>query len=139
MLFSPNNSKFKKYQKGSITNKLQNNFNLNKFSNNFIKLISNEFGDLTVKQLTSIRFLIKKFIKKKGLVKFSVFPQRFISKKPLEIRMGKGKGNFSHWSAKVKQGTVICEILYKKRYLRSILKVLKRAQIRLPLKTLIKL
>ena len=53
--------------------------------------------------------------------------------------MGKGKGNFSHWSAKIKKGTTICEILYKKKYIRSILKILKRAQIRLPIKTLIKI
>ena len=65
MLFSPNNSKFKKCQKGSITNKLSNNFDLIHLNSNAIKLIANDFGDLTVKQLTSIRFLIRKFIKKK--------------------------------------------------------------------------
>jgi large subunit ribosomal protein L16 len=135
MLFIPKLSKYKKYQKGVIPNKLKNNCNLNFKINSSLKLVAITFGNLTVKQLTAVRFLIKKFIKKKGILKFIIFPQRSVSKKPSEIRMGKGKGNFSHWTANIKKGNVICEIFYKPEYKRRICKILKRAQIRLPILT----
>lgn len=137
MLFIPKLSKYKKYQKGVIPNKLKNNCNLNFKTKSSLKLVATTFGNLTVKQLTAVRFLIKKFIKKKGILKFTIFPQRSVSKKPSEIRMGKGKGNFSHWTANIKKGSVICEIFYKSEYKRRICRILKRAQIRLPILTTI--
>lgn len=135
MLFSPLKKKFKKYQKGSIQNRVKNLQIFKIYFKKVIKLISSAFGNISAKQLIAIRFLIKKVLKKKGLVRFLIFPQKFISKKPSEIRMGKGKGNLSHWSAVVKYGSTICEILVKKKHKKSVLKVLKRVQIRLPIST----
>jgi len=62
-----------------------------------------------------------------------VFPHNQISKKPLEIRMGKGKGNVDHWVFNVKTGFTICEV--KTDFPLKAIKALKLAQIRLPIKT----
>jgi large subunit ribosomal protein L16 len=138
MLFTPKSSKYKKSQKGSLPNKLKNNYTLSDWAIKSTRLIAVSFGNISAQQLSAVRFLIKKYLKKKAFIKFSVFPQRAVSKKPSEIRMGKGKGNFSHWSANVKVGTVICEIFYKLKLKRRVFKVLKRAQIRFSLATRIK-
>lgn len=138
MLFTPKSMKFKKLQKGSFSNKLKNKWNLNIKTLTSIKLVSCSHGRLNVKQLTAIRFLIRKSIKKRGFIRFNVFPQKSISKKPSEIRMGKGKGNFFCWVADIKTGIIVCEIFVKSNFKRKILKLLKRAQIRLPIKTKIK-
>jgi large subunit ribosomal protein L16 len=137
MLFSPKKFKYKKHQKGTLPNKLQVLENLSQQTKT-VKLVATSFGSINSTQLVAIRFLIKKFIKKRGLVFFNLFPHRSVSKKPAEIRMGKGKGNFSHWVADVKRGTILCEIFFKLKYKRRVIKVLKRSQIRLPLSTKIK-
>ena len=138
MLFCPNKFKHKKHQKGSLPNKNSNNILLQQRFNNSIKLVSTSYGTLTSKHLTTIKFLLKKKTKKKkSLIKFKIFPQKSITKKPLEIRMGKGKGAFSHWAATVKKGTIICEIFLKLKFYRSIKRALKLVKIRLPIKTII--
>lgn len=138
MLFIPKNSKYKKFQKGSLIRNVDNLRNLKICRNKSLKLICVEFGNLTTKQLVAIRFLVKKLIKKKGFVRFRIFPQWGISKKPLEIRMGKGKGNLSHWITKLRYGTTICEIFYKKRYKSLLTRGLKKIRIKISLKTIVK-
>jgi ribosomal protein L16 len=138
MLFIPKISQIKRSQKGTLPNALSIHWDFYDKSNVSLKLVSNSFGSLTTKHLVTARFLIRKFIKKKGILKFYVFPQKAISAKPSEIRMGKGKGSFSHWSTNVQIGTVLCEIFFKKRFQRNIEHALKRVQIRLPLSTKIK-
>lgn len=138
MMFSPKKFKYKKFQKGSVPNKIKklNSFEYyHKFSS--LKLIVLEFGTLSTKQLVAIRFLIKKFVKKKGFLRFRVFPSHGISKKPLEIRMGKGKGNFSHWVTKLQKGSVICEIFYKKKYKLLLVRGLKKVRLKIPLNTIV--
>lgn len=96
MLFYPKNSKFKKQQKGNLPNRLNNLIILNR-QNTFdsVKLVAASSGRISVKQLTAIRALIKKSIKKEGVLKIGLFPQTPITKKPAEVRMGKGKGAFN--------------------------------------------
>jgi len=132
MLFIPKSHKFKKYQKGKTLNKItKNNLYLNYF--NLIGLKVLETGRITSKQLSSAKQAINKRIKRTGKVIVSIFPQHPISKKPKEIRMGKGKGSINHWVCKVTAGTILFEI--KSSLTASCLKALKSAQIRLPLKT----
>jgi large subunit ribosomal protein L16 len=137
-LFNPKFSKFKKYQKGKLTNKVFKNIDLKIRTKTCIKLISLKHGAITSKQFTAIRFLIKKNIKKKGRLNIKIFPQIAITKKPLEIRMGKGKGGFFTWISKVKKGIAIFEIFCKQSLKKKFLKHLKKAQIRLPIKTRLK-
>lgn len=140
MLFCPKIFKYKKHQKGKIPNIYNYNWSVIKKSKKSIKLLSLSFGRISIKELTSIRFLIRKFIRKKNFFFFNVFPEKILTKKPLEVRMGKGKGNFFSWVALVKPGTVICEILINNYSTKSfIIKILKCAKIRLNLKTVIKL
>lgn len=131
MLFIPKKFKFKKQQKNSNFNKICSNLNNKSNSNLCLKAAS--FGRITSKQLISIRQTIKKNIKRVGRIQFHIFPQTPISKKPKEIRMGKGKGSVDHWISKVKTGQIICEIKTES-FLKGI-KALKLASFRLPLKT----
>ena len=85
--------------------------------------------------MVAMRFLIRKIIKKKGLAIFKVFPQTIITKKPAGIRMGKGKGSTSHWICKVKAGLLLCEIFFKLKLKKRIMRLLRKVQVRLPIKT----
>lgn len=131
MLFTPKKFKFKKQQKRNNFNKIYSSLNDKLNSNLYLKAVS--FGRITSKQLISIRQTIKKNIKKVGKIQFHIFPQTPISKKPKEIRMGKGKGSVDHWISKIKIGQIICEIKTES-FLKGI-KALKLASFRLPLKT----
>ena len=72
-------------------------------------------------------------MKKKGKVLITIFPQTPITKKPVEVRMGKGKGSVAFWVAKIKAGRIICEIsTFKISYA---VKVLNNLRYRLPVKT----
>lgn len=133
MLFIPKKTKFKKKQKGKKLNtitKVQSIYGLH-FGK--LGLKSKEFGHLTSKQIVSIRQTINKKIKKKGKLKMNIFPNTQISKKPLEVRMGKGKGNVNRWVFKVKTGVVLCEI---ETFALDIgINALKLAQYKIPIKT----
>ena len=131
MLFIPKNSKFKKQQKRNNFNKIISNKNITHKSSIYLKALS--FGRVNSKQLSSIKQIINKNIKKFGKVIFHVFSHIPISKKPKEIRMGKGKGNIDHFISKIKIGQIICEI---KTYSSiKAIKALKLASFRFPLKT----
>lgn len=137
MLFSPRKSKFKKYQKGTLPNIIKNKLDYKKKSIDSIKIVSAEFGNIKIKQLLSIRLLIRKTIRKRGFMRFNVFPQKHLSKKPQQIRMGKGKGSFSEWVVNLFKGLTICEIFCKNSIKKNLAISLKKAQKRLPLKTVI--
>ena len=131
MLFTPKKFKFKKQQKRNNFNQICGNLNLKVNNNLCLKAVS--FGRITSKQLIAIRQTIKKNIKKVGKLTFHVFPQTPISKKPKEIRMGKGKGAVDHWISKIKTGQTICEIKTESSF--KGIKALKLASFRLSLKT----
>lgn len=132
MLFIPKQKKFKKSQKGRLLNKISKAESFLKL-NKLIGLKALETGRLNSKQLISAKQAINKLIKKTGKIIVPVFPHHPISKKPKEIRMGKGKGSVDHWICKITAGTILFEI--KTKYSLLCLKALKSAQIRLPLKT----
>jgi large subunit ribosomal protein L16 len=131
MIFIPKNSKFKKQQKRNNFTKINSNLNFKYTNNIYLKALS--FGRVNSKQLNSIRQIINKNIKKVGKLQFHVFPHTPISKKPKEIRMGKGKGNVDHLISKIKIGQIICEI--KTDFTSRAIKALKLASFRFPLKT----
>jgi len=135
MLAYPKRSKFKKLQKGKSFNRLNNNLSLKSLKLKTLKIISLDSGRVSAKQLNSIKLLIKKSIKKKGHVIFKIFPQTPITKKPSEIRMGKGKGNVDHWVSKLKVGTILFEIKVRNLFKNKIINTLKKVQVRLPINT----
>src|ERR1017187_10017280 len=67
-------------------------------------------GRLTGRQLEAGRISIQRHVKRGGKLWIRVFPDKSVSKKPLEVRMGKGKGAPEYWVAVVKPGRVIYEI-----------------------------
>ena len=67
-------------------------------------------GKMTSNQIEASRVAITRFLKRKGKLWIRVFPQKPITKKPAETRMGKGKGGVDHWVAVVRPGTVLFEL-----------------------------
>jgi len=133
MLFIPKKYKFKKQQKGKSLNKTLAPLSLNKLTTGLIGLKALSFGRITSKQLESVYKIITKSIKKSGRLILRIFPNTPITKKPIEIRMGKGKGNVDCWVARIKPGTLLCEIETDMLFLAR--RSLKLAQLRISLKT----
>ena len=73
-------------------------------------LISLEGGRLTDRQIESGRIAISRSVKRVGKMWVRVFPDRPITKKPAETRMGSGKGNVEFWTASVRPGRILFEI-----------------------------
>ena len=107
MLLQPRKFKFKKLRKGKLKKFIYNS----KLNFGLIGLKTTESGLITSKQIESARQAISRKIKKKGgKIWIKIFPKTPITKKPNEVRMGKGKGNLSHWAAKVRGGSIVFEI-----------------------------
>lgn len=68
------------------------------------------FARITARQIESARRAINRYIKRGGKIWIRIFPDKPITKKPVEVRMGKGKGSVEYWVALVKPGTVLFEI-----------------------------
>lgn len=131
MNYIPLKQKFKKSQKGKSFNKITVLRNNLKFGQLGLKVL--EHCRLTSKQILALYNNLKKKMKKRGSVLISVFPHTPISKKPTEVRMGKGKGGVAFWVAKLGAGATLCEIsTFQKSFA---LKVLKRVRFKLPIKT----
>jgi large subunit ribosomal protein L16 len=67
-------------------------------------------GHITARQIEAARRALTRFIKRGGRVWIRIFPDKPVSKKPLEVRMGSGKGNVEFWVAPVQPGTVLYEM-----------------------------
>jgi len=120
---------YKNIQKGKLqkyTNKTTLNFGT-------VGLKALESGYLTLKQIESAKQAILKKINKKGKIWTKVTVNKPVTKKPLEARMGKGKGKVSHKMARVKGGTLIFEICGLSR--EAAISVFKTSGSKLPIKT----
>ena len=67
-------------------------------------------GRITARQIEAARRAMTRHIKRGGKIWIRIFPDKPITKKPLEVRQGKGKGNVEYWVAQVKPGTVLYEM-----------------------------
>lgn len=130
MFLQPKKTKYKKVQKGSLK---KYSYKSKKLDFGTIGLKSIESGIISAKQLESSRQAIARKIKRKGKLWIKIFPTLPITKKPTEVRMGKGKGSVSHWSSRVRGGTTIFE-LCGVNYKTSIL-AFKTGRAKLPVKT----
>ncbi len=110
-MFIPRNSKFKKQQKGNFFNSIKSSNGSNSLHFGSIGLKAISFGRLNSKQVEAIKKVINKQIKKWGRLIIHSFPSTPISRKPIAIRMGKGKGSVDHWVFKVRPGFTLCEII----------------------------
>ena len=107
MLNGPKQTKYKKTKKGKLV-KLE--FKSNDLIFGTIGLKAFEAGIISAKQIEAARQAITRKIKRKGKVWIKIFPDLPITSKPTGVRMGKGKGQISHWSARVRGGTVLFEL-----------------------------
>lgn len=82
----------------------------NKVSFGEYGLKSVEIGRITSRQIEAARRAMSRHIKRGGKIWIRIFPDKPISKKPLEVRMGSGKGNVEYWVALVQPGRVMFEI-----------------------------
>lgn len=67
-------------------------------------------GRITNRQIESARIAMTRFMKREGKVWIRIFPDKPITAKPLEVRMGKGKGSLDHWVAVIRPGRVMFEL-----------------------------
>ncbi len=103
----PKRVKYRKYQRGKLRG--------NASKGNYVAfgdygLQATTHGFITGKQIESGRIAAAHFLQREGKVYIRIFPHRSVSAKPLETRMGKGKGEPAYWVARVKPGTVLYEI-----------------------------
>ena len=103
----------------------------NKYGN--IVLVANESGKVTNFQLESLRRFLRRFLKKKAQIFFRIFPNTPITKKPNDVRLGRGKGSHKYWASFVQKGTIIVEIRSYDDMLTQ--RVLEAARIKLSTKT----
>jgi large subunit ribosomal protein L16 len=106
-MLQPKRTKFRKMHKGRNRGLALRG---NKVSFGEYGLKSTERGRLTARQIEAARRALTRHIKRGGRVWIRVFPDKPISKKPLEVRMGKGKGNPEYWVSLVKPGHVLYEM-----------------------------
>ena len=107
MIFQPKKNKYKKVH---TPNLCSYSFKSNKILLGNTGLQASESGFITSKQLEAARVAINRKIKRKGKTWIRVFPYFPITRKPAETRMGKGKGQTSHWVAKVSAGNILFEV-----------------------------
>lgn len=118
----PKKNKYNKsFSSKKIMSKQTKIHKINRFSN--LSLVASEAGYLTNYQLEAIRRFIRRLIKKKAKLFFCIFPNKPITKKPNEVRLGRGKANASYWTYHLKKGTTILEI--KGTYEKQIKQILK--------------
>jgi large subunit ribosomal protein L16 len=106
-MLQPKRTKFRKQQKGRNRGLAVRGSRVS-FGDFGLKCIGR--GRLTARQIESARRAINRHVKRGGRVWIRVFPDKPVSKKPLEVRMGKGKGNPEYWVALVQPGTMLYEI-----------------------------
>ena len=103
----PKRVKFRKVQKGRNRGLAQRG---NEVSFGEFGLKAVERGRLTSRQIEAARRAMTRHIKRGGKTWIRVFPDKPVTKKPIEVRMGKGKGNVEFWVAKVQPGSMLYEM-----------------------------
>nr|YP_009476633.1 ribosomal protein L16 [Chroomonas placoidea]AVM81126.1 ribosomal protein L16 [Chroomonas placoidea] len=129
-MMQPKKTKYKKSFRGKISGQ---EYKVNKlaFGNLGIKVLKP--GRIKASQLEAIRKALFKKLKGKGKIWIRIFPNLSVSAKPVEIRMGKGKGPVSYWCFPVKAGRVIFEIQEKSTSISKEIFKITRNKLALPI------
>jgi len=106
-MLQPKRTKYRKQQKGRIKGIAHRGSTISFGS---FGLKSLDEGYITNRQIESARIAMTRYMKREGKVWIRIFPDKPITAKPLEVRMGKGKGALDHWVAVVKPGTIMFEM-----------------------------
>jgi len=106
-MLQPKRTKFRKQHKGRNRG-LANRGSTVSFGEFGLKATGR--GRVTARQIEAARRTISRHVKRSGKLWIRVFPDKPISKKPLEVRMGKGKGNVEYWVAQIQPGRMLYEL-----------------------------
>ena len=106
-MLQPKRTKYRKMQKGRMKGNSQRGHRL---SNGTFGIKSLDSNFLTARQIESARIAATRYMKREGSLWIKIFPDKPITKKPLEVRMGKGKGAVEYWAAVVRPGRILFEI-----------------------------
>ena len=106
-MLEPNKTKFRKMQKGRMKGNAQRGHQL-AFGTYGIKTLEENW--LTARQIEAARIAVTRHMKRQGQVWIRIFPAKPITKKPAEVRMGKGKGAPEYWAAPVTPGRILFEV-----------------------------
>ncbi len=106
-MLQPKRTKFRKRQKGRMRGKAYRGSNV---SFGDFALQATECGRLSARQIEAARMTIQRKTKRQGKLYIRVFPDKPLTKKPLETRQGKGKGPVDQWVAVVRPGRILYEI-----------------------------
>ena len=106
-MLQPKRTKFRKQQKGRNRGLAQrgNSVDFGEFG-----LKALDRGRITARQIEAARRAMTRHVKRGGKIWIRVFPDVPVTKKPLEVRQGKGKGNVEYWVAKIQPGSVLYEM-----------------------------
>jgi large subunit ribosomal protein L16 len=129
-MLMPKKIKFRKVQKGRLKG-LSKGARTLEFGEYGLQAV--EPVRMTAQQIEAMRVTISRNLKKYGKLFLRVFPDKPVTKKPAETRMGKGKGNPELWVSVVKRGRIICEVSGMSEA--EAREVLKAATYKLPVKT----
>lgn len=105
-MLQPKRTKFRKQQKGRIKGLAYRGSSID-FGTFALKTMDEGF--ITSRQIEAARVAVTRYMKREGKVWIRIFPDKPITSKPAEVRMGKGKGAPSHWVAVVKPGRIMFE------------------------------
>ncbi len=105
-MLQPKRTKFRKMQKGKVKGLATRGHQIS-FGSFALKAL--EPGWITARQLEAARVAVTRAMKREGQVWIRIFPDKPITRKPAEVRMGKGKGAPEYWVAVIKPGTIIFE------------------------------
>jgi large subunit ribosomal protein L16 len=106
-VLQPKSTKFRKQQKGRNRGLAQRGSRVN-FGEYAMKATTR--GQLTARQIEAARRALTRHVKRGAKIWIRVFPDKPMTKKPLEVRQGKGKGNVEYWVAQVKPGSILYEM-----------------------------
>ena len=106
-MLQPKRTKFRKMHKGRIKGQAKGGSDLN-FGTYGLKALEPE--RITARQIEAARRAMTRHMKRQGRVWIRIFPDLPVTSKPIEVRMGKGKGSVDFWACKVKPGRVMFEI-----------------------------
>ncbi|HEB62626.1 MAG TPA: 50S ribosomal protein L16 [Bacteroidetes bacterium] len=106
-MLQPKRTKYRKQQKGKNRGIATRGHNVS-FGSFGMKAM--EYGFITSRQIEAARIALTRYMKREGKVWIRIFPDKPITSKPLEVRMGKGKGALDHYVARVQPGRIMFEI-----------------------------
>ena len=106
-MLQPKRTKYRKVQKGRMKGVSHRGTLL---SNGMFGIKSLDSSFITSRQIESARVAATRYMKREGQLWIKIFPDKPITKKPLEVRMGKGKGAVEYWAAVVKPGRIMFEV-----------------------------